>query len=170
VSGAAVDSTGSDVEMDIPDDQLDKRHQKAVSECKDYIRWYGRHKHYQRIGHWASILAIGLFSLAGTIIGAFEDVPAIWRILPAALTTFIAFLIGHFRWHSEWIRFSMASQALMSELFKFETAATPDYADDVCRAKRIANFANRVDAIIQNEAAEWKALVSQSTGRSSQGS
>ena len=153
--------------MSVPDDVLDQRLDIALTACKEHIRWYQKHSGRKRIGYWSSVITIALLGFAGTIIGAFEDVPAFWRIAPPALTALIVSLAGYFRWQSEWIRFSMTLQALRSELFKYQTAAIDEYGDDIAPNQRIANFANRVDAIVKHESAEWKAILDRAAAKSS---
>lgn len=152
--------------MTVREEELEQRRDLVIATSKQHIEWYEKHSGRKRFGYWISVFAIGLLGVTGMIIGALDDIPTIWRIAPPALTTLMAFLAGHFRWQSDWIRFSLASQALKSELFKYETAASAEYSDDLPPNQRIANLANRVDAIVKNEADRWRSALDEASNRS----
>ena len=86
-----------------------------------------------------------------------ESVPKALQALPAALAAIAAALVGTFRWRDNQARFATAGETLKSELVYFQTRSTKWYDRKLHDDEAIDNFVSRMESLVLNETAEWRA-------------
>jgi len=64
-------------------------------------------------------------------------------------------LVGVFQWQQNWVRFASTSEALKSELIRFETRTSPAYRPEVTDDVAIDNFVQAVEALVLSETSGW---------------
>jgi hypothetical protein len=133
------------------------RHEQAVQRCQEMIAWYDKTKVTQReLYRWSQILAVVLSGLTPILI-LWNELPKPLQALPAALAAIVTALNGIFQWKDNYTRFAYTGEALKSELFKFQTRTTVDYARDVDDQQALENFVYRIEQLRENEVTDWRA-------------
>jgi len=129
----------------------------AVDHCKDHIKWYEANK---RKSMWLYAVfqtsVVGLSGLTPVLI-LWSAVPRPLQALPAALAAIAVALVGTFRWRDNQARFATAGETLKSELVYFQTRSTKWYDRKLDDNEALDNFVTRVESLVLNETAEWRA-------------
>jgi Protein of unknown function (DUF4231) len=141
--------------------------QRAKDYCTEQINWYYKTgKGARRWYNWVSFVTLVLSGLTPIVIlvdfskilpvgpvDLSKLIPAIFAAIVAILTS----LMVHFNWRDAWVNFITTAEILKSELLKFETRATDRYNPQLSCDQALANFVSRVDEIISEERATWRA-------------
>lgn len=136
-------------------DNPDNRRKVAIERCNDQIQWY--EKHASRTS-----FLYRLFQTCAIVFGGLTPILILWgevpkpiQALPAALAAVSAGLVGIFQWQQDWARFSDTAEALKSELIKYETRTSAEYAAVLENAVALDNFVQRIETLALTETRSW---------------
>ncbi len=142
--------------MEIPGAGTNPRYETALKRCADQIGWYERHagraRRFYRICQSAVVVLAGL-----------TPVLALWEffdrydVLPAALASVLAAVIGLWGWQENWVRFAATAEALKSELVRFQTRTGEAYGVGLDEETVLNNFVVQIEGPALGELAAWGA-------------
>ncbi len=139
--------------MEIPGAGTNARYETALKRCADQIGWYERHagraRRFYRICQSAVVVLAGL-----------TPVLALWKfgrydVLPAALASVLAAVVGLWSWQENWVRFAATAEALKSELVRFQTRTGEAYGAGLDEEAVLNNFVVRIEGLASGELAAW---------------
>ena len=135
------------------------RYETALKRCAEQIGWYERHAGRARRFYRT-------FQSAVVILAGLTPILALWEfdrydVLPAALASVLAAVIGLWGWQENWVRFAATAEALKSELVKFQTRTGEAYAASLDEETVLNNFVIRIEGLASGELAAWGARQSQ---------
>ena len=145
--------------MDPSEASTNPRYGTALKRCAEQIGWYERHAGRARFLYRT-------FQSAVVILAGLTPVLALWEferydVLPAALASVLAAIIGLWAWQENWVRFAATAEALKSELVKFQTRTGEAYGVGLDEETVLNNFVARIEGLASGELAAWGARQSQ---------
>lgn len=132
------------------------RYETALKRCADQIGWYERHAGRARFLYRT-------FQSAVVILAGLTPVLALWEffdrydVLPAAIASVLAAVIGLWGWQENWVRFAATAEALKSELVKLQTRTGEAYGASLDEETVLDNFVARIEGLASGELAAWGA-------------
>ena len=97
------------------------------------------------------------------VLAGLTPVLALWKffdrydVLPAAIASVLAAVIGLWGWQENWVRFAATAEALKSELVRFQTRTGEAYGFGLDEETVLDNFVARIEGLASGELAAWGA-------------
>ena len=113
--------------MDLPGASTNPRYQMALKRCAEQIGWYERHAGRARLLYRTFQSAVVVLAGLTPVLALGEKGPELVQVLPAALASVFAAIVGLWSWQENWVRFAATAEALKSELVKFQTRTGEAY-------------------------------------------
>jgi hypothetical protein len=125
----------------------------ALKRCAEQIGWYERHAVRARVLYRT-------FQSAVVILAGLTPALALWKferydVLPAALASVLAAVIGPWSWQENWVRFAATAEALRSELVKFQTRTGEACGASLDEETVLNNLVVRIECLASGELAAW---------------
>ena len=79
----------------------------------------------------------------------------VFQALPATIVAIAVALMGSYKLRENWVRYTVAVEALRSEKAKYLTRTTPSYWR-LPRDEALNNFVLRIEALALSEVEEWR--------------
>ena len=147
--------------MEIPGAGNNPRYETALKRCADQIGWYERHagraRRFYRICQSAVVVLAGLTP----VLALGEKGPELVQVLPAALASVFAAIVGLWSWQENRVRFAATAEALKSEIVRFQTRTSEAYGVGLDEETVLNNFVARIEGLASGELAAWGARQSQ---------
>ena len=147
--------------MDLPGASTNPRYQMAPKRCAEQIGWYERHAGRARLLYRTFQSAVVVLAGLTPVLALGEKGPELVQVLPAALASVFAAIVGLWSWQENWVRFAATAEALKSELVKFQTRTGEAYAVSLDEETVLNNFVVRIEGLASGELAAWGARQSQ---------
>ena len=148
--------------MDLPGASTNPRYETALKRCADQIGWYERHAGRARFFYRTFQSAVVVLAGLTPVLALWEKVvPEPFQVLPAAVASVAAAIIGLWSWQENWVRFAATAEALKSALVKFQTRTGEAYGASLDEETVLNNFVVRIEGLASGELAAWGARQSQ---------
>ena len=147
--------------MDLPGAGTSPRHQMALKRCAEQIGRYERHAGRSRFLYRTFQSAVVILAGLTPVLALWEKGSELVQVLPAAIASVAAAIIGLWSWQENWVRFAATAEALKSELVKFQTRTGEAYAVSLNEETVLYNFVVRIEGLASGELAAWGARQSQ---------
>jgi|SRR5579859_1568950 len=139
-----------------PNADFQERRGKALERYRDEIQWYEQIKHRQRRAYLLLQVCVIAFSGLTPLLILIDQVPKTLQALPAALAGVLAAILATFRLQDNYVRFGYTTEALKSELLKYEARGDRDYGPDVDDQLAFERFVSRMEGLIMAEVTDWR--------------
>jgi hypothetical protein len=147
--------------LDLPGAGTKPRHQMALKRCAEQIGWYERHAGRARLLYRTFQSAVVVLAGLTPVLALWEKASELAQVLPAALASVFAAIVGLWSWQENWVRFAATAEALKSELVKFQTRTGEAYGASLDEETVLNNFVVRIEGLASGELAAWGARQSQ---------
>ncbi len=145
--------------MGPPGESTNPRYETALKRCSEQIGWYERHAGRARVLYRTFQTAVVV--LAGlTPVLALSKAFETYDVVPAALASVLAAVVGLWGWQENWVRFAATAEALKSELVKLQTRTGEAYGIGLDEEAVLGNFVARIEGLTSGEVAAWGAQLS----------
>ena len=137
----------------------------ALARCDEMIRWYQGKRRWTNVAF--NLLQSTVIVLTATtpflvLIDGFAD--RVLQALPATIVAIAVALMGSHKLRENWVRYTVAAEALRSEKAKYLTRTTPSYWK-LPHDEALNNFVLRVEGLALSEVEEWrKQMIQQPEG------
>lgn len=133
------------------------RYETSLKRCAEQIGWYEGHARRARI-FYRTLQSAGVV-LAGLtpVLALWQKVPEHYQVLPAAIASVAAAIIGLWSWQENWVRFAATAEALNSALVKFQTRTGEAYGPSLDEETALNSFVVRIEGLASGELAAWGA-------------
>ena len=147
--------------MDLSGAGTSPRHQMALKRCAEQIGWYERHAGRSRFLYRTFQSAVVVLAGLTPVLALWEKGSELVQVLPAAIASVAAAVIGLWGWQENWVRFAATAEALKSELVKFQTRTGDAYGTSLDEETVLNNFVARIEGLASGELAAWGARQSE---------
>jgi hypothetical protein len=145
-------------QIDVLEDHQDlkSRREAALERCGEMIAWYQAKRRKMNLAFNAlQGLVIVLTGMMPFLV-LFDRVDdKLVQAAPATILTIAIALMGSYKLRENWVRYTVAVEALRSEQAKYLTRTTPSYWR-VPREEALNNFVERIEALALSEVEEWR--------------
>ncbi len=137
-------------------DDLEYCRDTALARCDEMIAWYQGKRRWTNAAF--NLLQSAVIVLTATtpflvLNAAFAN--TVLQALPATIVAIAVALLGSYKLRENWVRYTVAVEALRSEKAKYLTRTTPAYwklpVDEA-----LNNFVLRVEGLALSEVEEWR--------------
>jgi hypothetical protein len=139
-----------------PNGDFQERRGKALERYRDELQWYEQIKHRQRRAYQLLQICVIVFSGLTPILILIDQFPKPLQALPAALAGMLAAILATFRLQDNYVRYGYTTEALKSELLKYETRGDRDYGPDVDDQLAFERFVSKMEGLIMAEVTDWR--------------
>ena len=130
--------------MDLPG--AGTRYETALKRCVEQIGWYERHARRARVFYRTFQSAVVVLAGLTPVLALWEKAPELVQVLPAAIASIAAAIIGLWSWQENWVRFAATAEALKSELLRLQTRTSEAYEIRLDEETVLDNFVARIKA------------------------
>ena len=144
--------------MVLPQADIEKRKELALSRCDEQIRWYEKNKTRSRQVYQVLQGSIILLTGLTPILILWSDLPKVVQALPAALAGILAGFSHLSPLKENYIHFAYAVEKLKSEKVKYLTRTTREYRSELGDEEALNNFVMNVETLGMTEVSDWQRM------------
>jgi len=138
------------------DDDLEYCRDAALARCDEMIRWYQGKRRWTNVAFNLLQSTVIVLTATTPFLVLIDNVAdKVVQALPATIVAIAVALLGSYKLRENWVRYTVAVEALRSEEAKYLTQTTPAYWK-VPREEALNNFVLRIEGLALSEVEEWR--------------